>query len=125
MNILIILPLLSIIGFAFIVANFLKTKVTFSLPVTTSLIVAILYFADVLGQIYYISLIMSILGLLAFFYMPYKQEWLQEKILDYKLEITFISLIFTVFFIIYQYRKLAKITLIFNRFYNVIPLSFK
>ncbi len=106
MNILIAFPLFSILGFAFIVANFLKARVTFSIAVATSLVVAALYLADVLGQIYYTSLIMSVLGLFAFIYMPYKQEWLRQRILEYKLEVIFVSIIFIIFFTIYQYSLL-------------------
>jgi len=90
---MIILPLLSIFGLAGLFANIFKTKFTFSLPIITSILVAILILCSVAGVLYYATCLITFIGIIALIYNLYKPTELRLSILLYKFEISVLAII--------------------------------
>ncbi|XVN41560.1 MAG: hypothetical protein RCO49_03365 [Rickettsia endosymbiont of Argas persicus] len=84
---MIILPLLSIFGLAGLFANLFKIKFTFSLPIVTSILVAILTLCSVAGILYYSTCLITIIGILALIYSLYKFSKFRSNISRYKVEL--------------------------------------
>ncbi|ASX27945.1 hypothetical protein BA173_03685 [Rickettsia sp. MEAM1 (Bemisia tabaci)] len=90
---MIILPLLSIFGLAGFFANIFKTRFTFSLPIVTTILVAILTLCSVTGILYYATCLITIIGIVALIYDLYKFAELRSNILQYKVELCVLTAI--------------------------------
>ncbi|HJD60741.1 MAG TPA: hypothetical protein LFV90_00930 [Rickettsia endosymbiont of Columbicola hoogstraali] len=90
---MIILPLLSIFRLAGFFANIFKTRFTFSLPIVTTILVAILTLCSVTGILYYATCLITIIGIVALIYDLYKFAELRSNILQYKIELCVLTAI--------------------------------
>lgn len=102
----ILLPLLSIFGLTSIFSHILKVRFTFSLPIVTSILVAILLLCAVCGILYYASGFIIIIGLVAQLYSLYAFPNIRKLILQYKIELFFLAFITVIYGVFLQARYL-------------------
>ena len=102
----ILLPLLSIFGITSIFSHIFKVRFTFSLPIVTSILVAVLFLCSILGILYYSAGVIILIGIIAQVYSLYAFPNLRKSILLYKIELISLAAIVIAYAIFLQSRYL-------------------